>query len=79
MRNGVEFYCALGEAVNGPRGYFGSNLDALADCLSSSYGHGQLSVVVWRNSANSLTLLGELFLESVIDIMREFDVDVRLC
>jgi hypothetical protein len=29
------FYCALGEAANGPGGYFGSNLDALADCLRS--------------------------------------------
>lgn len=34
------FFCALGEAVDGPGGYFGSNLDALADCISSSFGEG---------------------------------------
>src|SRR2546421_5312984 len=28
------FYCAIGEAINGPGGYFGLNLDALDDCLS---------------------------------------------
>jgi hypothetical protein len=26
-----SFYCAIGEAVNGPGGYFGWNLDALDD------------------------------------------------
>ena len=34
----VSFYCALGEAVNGPGGYFGWNLDALADCLRGGFG-----------------------------------------
>ncbi|MEV6826194.1 barstar family protein [Amycolatopsis sp. NPDC051102] len=32
------FYCALGEAVNGPGWYFGRNLDALADCLRGGFG-----------------------------------------
>ncbi|MEU0544614.1 barstar family protein [Nocardia sp. NPDC005978] len=32
------FYCALGEAINGPGGYFGWNLDALADCLCGGFG-----------------------------------------
>ncbi|MCE7548741.1 hypothetical protein LZG43_01875 [Streptomyces thermodiastaticus] len=30
----------MGEAVNGPGGYFGSHLDALVDCISSSFGEG---------------------------------------
>ncbi|MBE1498057.1 RNAse (barnase) inhibitor barstar [Amycolatopsis lexingtonensis] len=34
----TSFYCALGEAVNGPGGYFGRNLDALADCLRGGFG-----------------------------------------
>ncbi|WP_086844349.1 barstar family protein [Amycolatopsis kentuckyensis] len=33
-----SYYCALGEAVNGPGGYFGWNLDALADCLRGGFG-----------------------------------------
>jgi len=32
------FYCALGEAVNGPGGYFGWNLDALNYCLRGHWG-----------------------------------------
>ncbi|WP_370971253.1 barstar family protein [Amycolatopsis sp. cg9] len=34
----ASFLCALGEAVNGPGGYFGRNLDALADCLRGGFG-----------------------------------------
>ena len=34
------FYCAIGEAVNGPGGYFGWNLDALVDCLRGGFGAG---------------------------------------
>lgn len=33
-----SFSCALGEAINGPGGYFGWNLDALADCLRGGFG-----------------------------------------
>lgn len=33
-----DFYEAVGEAVNGPGGYFGSNLDALGDCLTGGFG-----------------------------------------
>ena len=32
------FYTELGRAVNGPDGYFGSNLDALVDCLRGGFG-----------------------------------------
>ncbi|WP_196445501.1 barstar family protein [Planomonospora sp. ID67723] len=31
-------YCALGEAINGPGGYFGWNLAALDDCLRGRWG-----------------------------------------
>ncbi|MFD0630347.1 barstar family protein [Catenulispora yoronensis] len=31
----ASFFCAVGEAFNGPGGYFGSNLTALADCLAN--------------------------------------------
>lgn len=33
-----SFYLTLGEAVNGPNGYFGAGLDALADCLCGNFG-----------------------------------------
>jgi RNAse (barnase) inhibitor barstar len=33
-----SFYLSLGEAVNGPNGYFGACLDAFADCLTGGFG-----------------------------------------
>lgn len=33
-----DFYDEVGRAVNGPGGYFGANLDALADCLRGGFG-----------------------------------------
>jgi len=33
-----DFYREIGRSVNGPGGYFGQNLDALADCLRGGFG-----------------------------------------
>lgn len=33
-----DFWREIGEAVNGPEGYFGGNLDALNDCLRGGFG-----------------------------------------
>jgi RNAse (barnase) inhibitor barstar len=45
------FYCAIGEAINGPGGYFGWNLDALDDCLSGRFGARAPFRLVWHHSA----------------------------
>ncbi|MFY1652528.1 barstar family protein [Solwaraspora sp. WMMB762] len=45
------FYCALGEAINGPGGYFGSNADALHDCARGGWGAAVPFKLVWRHSA----------------------------
>ncbi|MFI0405828.1 barstar family protein [Actinomadura sp. 3N508] len=45
------FYCAIGEAVNGPGGYFGWNLDALHDCLNGGWGADSPFRLVWHDSA----------------------------
>ncbi|MGP3917619.1 barstar family protein [Nonomuraea sp. 10N515B] len=39
----VAFYRAMGEAINGPGGYFGRNLDALDDCLRSLTGRSPVT------------------------------------
>jgi RNAse (barnase) inhibitor barstar len=70
------FFCALGEAVNGPGGYFGSNLDALEDCISSSYGEGPITKIVWRNFESSKKSLDDVFLNSIMGMMREFGIEV---
>ncbi|WP_229076020.1 barstar family protein [Actinoplanes sp. DH11] len=45
------FYCAIGEAVNGPGGYFGWNLEALHDCLLGGWGAAPGFRLVWHDSA----------------------------
>lgn len=44
------FYCAIGEAVNGPGGYFGWNLGALHDCLLGGWGAAPGFRLVWHDS-----------------------------
>ncbi|MFC6019552.1 barstar family protein [Plantactinospora solaniradicis] len=44
------FYCAVGEAVNGPGGYFGWNLDALDDCLRGGWGAATPFRLVWHDA-----------------------------
>ncbi|MFI7130328.1 barstar family protein [Nonomuraea sp. NPDC050153] len=44
------FYCAVGEAINGPGGYFGWNLDALNDCLYGGWGAARPFRLVWHHS-----------------------------
>lgn len=73
------FYCALGEAVNGPGGYFGSNLDAVADCISSPFGEGPPERIIWQNFRTSQEMLGHAFLDSVVKLMREFRIDLAIC
>ncbi|MBD8496953.1 barstar family protein [Paenibacillus arenosi] len=34
----TSFFCALGEAINGPGGYYGYDLLSMTDCLCGSFG-----------------------------------------
>ncbi|MEQ0558839.1 barstar family protein [Amycolatopsis sp. NEAU-NG30] len=70
----ASFFCALGEAVNGPGGYFGSNLDALVDCIRSNLGGASLSKIVWRDFDTSRQVLDADFLDSLIAVMDEFSI-----
>lgn len=38
IRSKADLFTEIGRAVNGDGGYFGSNLDALADCLRGGFG-----------------------------------------
>ncbi|MFC4517986.1 barstar family protein [Streptomyces ehimensis] len=53
------FYCAIGEAINGPGGYFGWNLDALDDCLSGGWGAATPFTLHWDFSAEARARLAE--------------------
>ncbi|MFJ7196580.1 MULTISPECIES: barstar family protein [unclassified Streptomyces] len=55
-----QFWKVIGEAVNGPGGYFGRNSDALADCLHGGMGtpdDGDFAFE-WREHAASAQALG---------------------
>ncbi|MFE5852654.1 barstar family protein [Streptomyces sp. NPDC056500] len=54
-----SFYCAMGEAINGPGGYFGWNLDALNDCLRGGWGATTPFTVHWDSSAQTRAQLQE--------------------
>lgn len=45
-----SFFIALGEAINGPGGYFGGCFDALADCLCGGFGAETPFTLIWRAS-----------------------------
>ncbi|SHF92587.1 barstar family protein [Streptoalloteichus hindustanus] len=83
-----SFYCALGEAVNGPGGYFGWNLDALDDCLRGRWGATKPFTLHWNHSDIARTHLAEesvtisgattVLFEYIVEILREHDIDVVL-
>lgn len=54
-----RFWAVMGEAVNGPGGYFGRGLDSFADCLRGGMGtpdDGDF-VIEWRDHALSARAL----------------------
>lgn len=53
------FHCALGEAVNGPGGYFGWGLDALNDCLTGRWGVEPPFKLIWTDAGSSRRALGD--------------------
>jgi len=80
-------YLALGEAVNGPGGYFGGCLDALDDCLGGSFGYTAPATLLWRDAATArehlsrnLTPDGRPYdrFATVLDVLAEGGMQVTL-
>ncbi|MFF7452571.1 MULTISPECIES: barstar family protein [unclassified Streptomyces] len=68
-----SFYCALGEAINGPGGYFGWNPAAVDDCLRGGFGAKPPFTLEWLHSNAVMTdLTGHPATGS--DIAAEFQV-----
>ncbi|MFI6645690.1 barstar family protein [Streptomyces sp. NPDC050504] len=70
-----DFWRVIGEAVNGPGGYFGRNLDAFADCLSGGFGtpDDDAYVVEWRDHRISRRNLGHL------ETARQLEIRLSRC
>ncbi|MDX3232391.1 barstar family protein [Streptomyces sp. ME19-01-6] len=72
------FYCELGEAVNGPGGYFGSNPNALGDCLSNSGARRRPPFrLVWRDFETSRRNVGDEELDDVISVLRTYGIEIE--
>ncbi|WP_327006058.1 barstar family protein [Dactylosporangium sp. NBC_01737] len=69
------FYCAIGEAVNGPGGYFGWNLDALDDCLRGGWGATSPFRLVWHDAHVARAHLTGL--DQVMAVFAEHHVEVE--
>ncbi|MGG4456336.1 barstar family protein [Brevibacillus porteri] len=45
-----SFFCAMGEAINGPGGYYGFDINSMADCLLGGFGSpGPFFTLTWKN------------------------------
>ena len=55
--NLLGFFCTIGEAVNGPGGYFGLRMEAFDDCLFGGFGLESPYTIVWRHSQISSQVL----------------------
>ncbi|EFL13096.1 barstar family protein [Streptomyces sp. C] len=55
-----DFWRVVGEAVNGPGGYFGKNLDAFNDCLRGGFGTPEDGsfTLEWHDHRRSRQALG---------------------
>jgi RNAse (barnase) inhibitor barstar len=60
IRSLEDFWLAMGEAVNGPGGYFGRNLDAFSDCLGGGFGTPEDDdyIAAWHHHEQSRATLG---------------------
>lgn len=44
-----SFFCALGEAINGPGGYYGFDICSLIDCFYGGFGATAPFTLIWNN------------------------------
>ena len=86
IKSANDFYREIGSAVNGPGGYFGRNLDALADCLRGGFGtpDNRPYEFEWQHSAVSRQYLNDVrrgrhtLFEAIQDVFRDAGVPLNL-
>lgn len=76
----ADFFTEIGRAVNGDGGYFGSNLDALADCLRGGFGtpDDRRFRFVMTDYRTIKDALGEVIWRTVLSIFATEGVDLWL-
>ena len=81
-----DFYREVGRSVNGPGGYFGKNLDALADCLRGGFGTPENGAYEfeWQHSELSRRHLQNVqrgqgtFFDAVLEVFDDSGVTLKL-
>ncbi|KQO15406.1 barstar family protein [Paenibacillus sp. Leaf72] len=68
VTNSSDFFCALGEAINGPGGYYGYDIKSLEDCLCGGFGAAPPFVIYllnvnskWKKDISFVQQLKEVF------------------
>lgn len=72
-----EFFCTLGEEINGVAGYFGRNILSLYDCMRGDFGVESIDELNWKNHHKSKKLFKSKFNE-ILRIFEEFNVIINL-
>lgn len=86
IKSPSDFYREIGSAVNGTGGYFGRNLDALADCLRGGFGTPEKRPYEfeWQYSALSHRYLTEVIhekqslFEAIQDVFKDAGIPLHL-
>ncbi len=69
-----DFYRIIGEAINGPGGYFGAGLDSFNDCLAGGFGTPDDGFILrWQHSDESRAALG------YPETIRQLQLRLRRC
>lgn len=69
-------FCALGEALNGPGGYYGACTDALRDCLRGGFGPAAPFTLTWRHAGTARAHVPRAGAD-VLRVLRSAGVAVR--
>jgi RNAse (barnase) inhibitor barstar len=85
IKSASDFYREIGSAVNGPGGYFGRNLDALADCLRGGFGTPEYRPFEfeWQHSALSRRCLDSIghgrrtLFDAIREVFRDAGVPLK--
>ncbi|MFE1594943.1 barstar family protein [Nocardia sp. NPDC058705] len=72
----VSFFCALGEAINGPGGYFGAGLDGMADCLCGDFGATVPFSIRCDDWHGLVERLGKPFVDAVEEVFQHQGVKI---
>ncbi|WP_235206613.1 barstar family protein [Paenibacillus tyrfis] len=72
-----SFFCALGEAIRGPGGYYGFDFNSFIDCLHGGFGARAPFTLIWKNVQVAQKYLDLQAWLKEIDYKRKRDVKLN--